>query len=543
MGPSEDLSPFSVVSVYLRALRVRRWQQRGKTVAGAAPRAILIPPRPSRRVRFGIAGALVLLALACMHVVASVPLVARLDGGAAWLNVALLLVEVVLVGFAALLVASLRRARLPPTGEGARGHVDVLIPVRNEDARVLSATLAAARAMRDPGDGFSLVVADDSDPVRAAEVARVCDAWGVARVARASRVGFKAGALNAAMAQSRAPFVAVLDVDHEPSPDFLVSALARFAPGVAFVQTQLAWRNADSLLRRLAALLQHQFYHGVQMEKASRERAVFSGSGAVFRREALESVGGFPEETLVEDFDLTMRLTAAGWRARLAPVVGARGLLPWSARDLARQLWRWSHGTTEAIRLRWRDMLRARGAPLWPRVELLLDGCAYLAGGAIVAAAILLVAAGAAGVPIVRPLGGWSLLLAPLAVALAHVGSAALALRASGERGFALLPLYHVVSLAFTPVLFASSLTALAGRGRGFEGRVTKAAGQPQRRGLRAAVAVATLLGVVGVLAASLGDLPLPAAGWVGFLGLSFVATVATAWPASASGAPSEPAP
>lgn len=485
--------------------------------------------------RAGAVASAFLVAFGVAHVVLSVPLLTGLPSGARALNVALLAVELVLVAFAALLLATLRRPELPPAGAGESGPVDVLIPVRNEDARVLRATLAAALRMHAPAGGFRVVVVDDSDEVRAAEVRAVCVEVGVALVRREARRGFKAGALNDAMATSRAPFVAVLDVDHEPEPGFLVDALARFAPRVAFVQTILAWRNETSLLRRLAGLLQLQFYHGVQMDKGSRERAVFTGSGAVFRRAALDSVGGFPEATLVEDFDLTLQLCAAGWTARLAPVVGARGLLPWGARDLARQLWRWSHGTTEAVRLRARSVLRSREAPLLPRVELLLDGCAYLAGGAIVAAAFVLIACGALGVPIVRPSGGWALLLAPLSIAFAHMVSAAQALWRSGARGFSLLPLYHVVSLAFTPVLLVSSIAALVGAGRGFEGRVSKSARSPRRAGLRVAVAAAFALGVVALAAAVMGALPTPAAGWVGLLGVSFVATVATALPGPAA--------
>ncbi|HEX2022392.1 MAG TPA: glycosyltransferase family 2 protein, partial [Candidatus Thermoplasmatota archaeon] len=337
----------------------------------------------------------------------------------------------------------------------------------------------------------------------------------------------KAGALNDALAASREPLVAVLDVDHEPDPDFLVATLPHLAPGVAYAQAVVEWRNDDGLLRRLAATLQRQFYHGVQTDKGSRERAVFAGSAAVFRREALDAVGGFPEETLVEDFDLTLRLACAGWKGRLAPAVGARGLLPWTAGDLARQLWRWSSGTTAVVRRRLVPTLRARGAPLAPRLELLADGCAYLAGGLLVAAAILLVAAGLADVPVARPLGGWSVLLAPGAVAVAHMASGWQALARSGRRGRRLLPLYHVVSLAFTPILFLSSLAALApGRGR-VEGRVAKARSSP--RGSTVALALAALLGLAALGAAAFTDLSAAATGWVALMGLSFTATLAAA--------------
>lgn len=484
--------------------------------------------------------ALATLALALVHAAATLRLMEGLSGVAWAANAALLGVEVLLCAFAALLLASLRAPSLPPAaapGAAPAGPVDVLVPVRNEDARVLRATLEAALRMEAPRGGFGVVVADDSDPEGRGEVERTCRALGVGYHARAERRGYKAGALNDALARVRAPYVAVLDVDHQPEPRFLAEALARFAPGVAYVQTVVEWRNDDSLLRRLAALLQHQFYYGVQMEKGARERAVFTGSAALFRREALDEVGGFPEDTLVEDFDLSLRLANAGWRGRLAPVVGARGLLPWSAQDLARQLWRWSAGTTEVVRLRLGETLRSRRAPLAVRLELLADGCAYLAGGLVVAAALLLAIMGFAGLPVARPLAGWAILLAPVAVAAAHMASAWLALRLrGGPRSDArLLPLYHAVSLAFTPVLLASSLAAASGLGRRFEGRVGKSRqGASRARGVVPAIAGAVLLGAAALAAAWGGWLPVPAAGWVGLLGASFACTVVAAWPRAA---------
>ena len=481
--------------------------------------------------RPGLLLALATLALAGLHGAATLALLDGLRGGAKALNLALLAVELVLCAFAALLFASLRAPRLPRSAPGARGPVDVLVPVRNEDDAVLRATLRAALAMRAPAGGFRVLVVDDSDEARRPLVKAACRDLGVERLGRPARRGYKAGALNDALARSKAPFVAVLDVDHEPEPAFLVEALARFAPGVAFVQTVLEWRNETGLLQRLAAMLQHQFYYGVQMEKASRERAVFTGSGAVFRREALDSVGGFPEETLVEDFDLTLRLVNAGWRARLAPVVGARGLLPWTAGDLARQLWRWSHGTTEVVLRRLPETLRSRRAPFHARAELLLDGLAYAAGGAFVVAALLLVAAGLLRVPLPRPLLGWSLLLAPLAIAAAHLTGAWAALRVRGAGSRAILPLYHVVSLAFTPVLLASVVAAAFGRGRRLEGRVAKVRPRASGRGLSVGILFALALGAAAFVTVGLGGLPLPAAGWVSLLGLSFAAVVVAAWP------------
>lgn len=464
--------------------------------------------------RAGILLAWGLVAVMAGHATATAIGFAGLSGPTLVTNTILLVVETLLGLFAALLALSLGKGRSPTAGPPAQGHVVVLIPVRN-DGPVLDETLRAATALVDPGNGYTVVVADDSDPSCTHEIRRLCEAHGVTYYRRLHRRGRKAGALNDALGQHPGPFVAVLDADHVARPDFLVNALSLLGPRDAFVQTCLEWRNESSTLRRLAGLLQHQFYYGVQYEKGTRGRAVWTGSGAVFRRRALDEVGGFPEDTLVEDFDLTILLTNAGWHGRLSTSVGASGLLPWTTRDIARQLWRWSHGTSAAVRLRWRATLTSPQAPLTARLELLADGLAYLASGAFVAALALLSTMALASLEVVRPLGGWTLLLAPTLVAAVHTYSALDALRRRGTAAPSTLAFYHLVSLAFTPIVLAGALAGLLGVGSGFEGRVSKTDEDAHPTDALLALVFSASLGIVAAAALFRANLPLAAVCWL----------------------------
>ncbi|MHB8603801.1 MAG: glycosyltransferase, partial [Thermoplasmatota archaeon] len=251
------------------------------------------------------------------------------------LDLLLIAVEVTLALFAlALLLAASTPVRSLTCASPPKGDVDVLVPTKDEDSAVLARTLAALRQVHSTRKLEVYVIDDSGSAERREATADVAREHGARYVSRAAARGFKAGALNDALAGCSAPFVLVLDVDHEPTREIVENAFGSMDEDVAVVQTRLAWRNADSRLRRLAALLQDQFYAVVQRDRGSRGRAVFTGSAALFRRAALDEVGGFPEETLVEDFDLTLLLHARGWRIAYDDRVGARGLLPWTGRDL-----------------------------------------------------------------------------------------------------------------------------------------------------------------------------------------------------------------
>ncbi len=52
------------------------------------------------------------------------------------------------------------------------------------------------------------------------------------------------------------------------------------------------------------------------------------GTNVVFRRAALDDAGGFPQDSLTEDFELSIRLHERGWRSPLRSRGARAGLGP-----------------------------------------------------------------------------------------------------------------------------------------------------------------------------------------------------------------------
>ncbi|MFI5267329.1 MAG: glycosyltransferase [Chloroflexota bacterium] len=262
-------------------------------------------------------------------------------------------------------------------------HVAVQLPIYNE-RYVAERLIRAAADLTWPRDRLEVQVLDDSsdDTVQIAE--QVCrdlslnGVW-VRHIRRGDRAGFKAGALAHGMASTEAPYLAVFDADFVPPADFLVRTMAGFlAKDVGFVQTRWGHLNARySLFTFLQALaIDAHFLVEQQARSATGAFFNFNGTAGIWRRQAVESGGGWQADTLTEDLDLSYRVQLAGWRGLFLRDVVAPAELPVTMVAFRRQQHRWAKGSIEcAVKLAPR-LLRAP-LPLAKKVQALLHLTGY----------------------------------------------------------------------------------------------------------------------------------------------------------------------
>ena len=266
-----------------------------------------------------------------------------------------------------------RRPPLPPPEPGgALPVVDVFIPTYNEPVSIVEPTIAAATRLR--GARVRVFLLDDGNRK---EMERLAASWGARYVRRSVHSGAKAGNINHALGITDAPFVAVLDCDHVPHPDFLAHTLGRFHdPDVAFVQTPQYYANEQENTIAAASWSQQALFFGpIAIGKDDHASMFCCGTNVVFRRSALESVGGFPENSLTEDFELSLHLHERGWKSSYVPEVLASGLGPEDLASYVSQQHRWARGCVSAIP----RVLRSR-MPLRQKVQYLLSASYFLSG-------------------------------------------------------------------------------------------------------------------------------------------------------------------
>jgi cellulose synthase (UDP-forming) len=249
--------------------------------------------------------------------------------------------------------------------------IDVFITVYGEPLEIV---LVTVRAARDMAVEHRTWVLDDgsSDEVRDAAAAE-----GVGYLRRKEHLHAKAGNINAALRRTDGEFVVILDADHVPSPDFLVRALPHMQdPGVAFVQTPQAFPSARGLVAEGSAESQKIFYELV-LPGRNYFNAVFCvGTNVIFRRAALEEIGGMYIASNSEDIWTSIELHRRGWRSFFVPEVLARGLAPDSLLSYFKQQFRWAYGAFEVL-LRG-GLWRGKGLTVDQRFQYLLAGVNYL---------------------------------------------------------------------------------------------------------------------------------------------------------------------
>ncbi len=238
-----------------------------------------------------------------------------------------------------------RSPAVEPVDE-TNARVAVLIATYNEGVETLLPTIAASVALAPEHETWVL------DDGRRPEVAALADALGAKYLTRSDNRHAKAGNLNHALKVVDADFIAVLDADHVPERDFLRHTLGYFDdPAVAVVQAPQEFYNGDSFIHT-GRLGHHdeQFFHRVVMSGRSRfNSAIWCGTNAVLRTEAIRWVGGVSTETITEDMHTTYRLHRTGWRTIHHNEVLARGLAPRSYAEFRTQRWRWGAGSMQSL--------------------------------------------------------------------------------------------------------------------------------------------------------------------------------------------------
>ncbi len=242
---------------------------------------------------------------------------------------------------------------------GREVSVAVFVTCYGEPLEVIGRT---ARAARDVRGRHSTWILDDG---RSDDVRGLAADLGVGYLRRLSGGGAKAGNVNHALSQVKTDYFCIFDADFVPSPEFLVETMPFFTDAnVGFVQTPQSYGNLRNFVSRGAGYMQTVFYRFVQPGRNHFNAAFCVGTNVVFRRAAIDDVGGLYTDSKSEDVWTSMMLHERGWRSVYIPDVLAVGDAPETIEDYTRQQLRWATGGFEIL---------FTHNPLNPRRRLTLD--------------------------------------------------------------------------------------------------------------------------------------------------------------------------
>lgn len=259
--------------------------------------------------------------------------------------------------------------------------VDIFIATYNEPIKILEKTIICCNKIEYPKHLVKIHLCDDKKRVEAKEL---CDKYGIDHITRNSNEHAKAGNLNSALKQTCGEIIMTLDADMIPRSNFLERTIGYFEnENVGFVQSPQVFYNPDPFQYNLNVMgvipnEQDLFMRTIEGGRALYNATLHVGTNALFRRSALEEIGGIPVGSITEDMATGMLLQAKGYKSIFVNESLAYGLSAENFSDFMTQRDRWAKGNIQVAK-KW-NPLKIKGLTIQQRL-IYFDGVLYWFNG------------------------------------------------------------------------------------------------------------------------------------------------------------------
>ncbi|MDD3411704.1 MAG: glycosyltransferase, partial [Eubacteriales bacterium] len=254
--------------------------------------------------------------------------------------------------------------------------VDVFIATHNEEPELLYKTVNACVHFDYPDRSkVHIYLCDDGN--RPA-VARLAEHFGVGYLGLANNKKAKSGNYNNALSHTTSPLVATFDADMIGRHTFLMETVPYFflpyvkhekdgswsvrrpedvdpLQKIGLIQTPQSFYNPDLFQFNLYA--EHNipneqdfFSREINQMRNSDNAIAYTGSNTLISRQALEDIGGFPTDTITEDFETGLKIQCEGYTCYATDKVQASGLATTAVKSMITQRVRWARGVIQSVR-------------------------------------------------------------------------------------------------------------------------------------------------------------------------------------------------
>jgi cellulose synthase (UDP-forming) len=234
--------------------------------------------------------------------------------------------------------------------------VDIFICTYNEEKPILERTIIGATGLN--YDNYRVWVLDDG---KRAWLKELAEELGCLYLTRSDNRHAKAGNINHALQHvaglsDKPEYISILDADFVPMPDFLVRATVLMKDrSVGVVQTPQHFINPDPIQTNLSASEvwpdeQRFFFDILLPAKDAWDVAFCCGTSSVIRFSSLMKIGGFPTDSVTEDYLVTLRLKELGFRTIYLNERLTIGLAPEGIKEYITQRSRWCLGLMQIVR-------------------------------------------------------------------------------------------------------------------------------------------------------------------------------------------------
>ena len=266
--------------------------------------------------------------------------------------------------------------------------VSILIPAHNEEHAIAKCveSMCSIDYQKKSQKNFEIIVIDDGStdqtPRILKNLKKTLDFKVLRRDPPLAGNG-KGAALNDGLKMCKGECILVFDADSQVKKDFLSIMTPYLAdPQVVGAQAKVRMKNAT--VNSLTSLQDDEFATFNRIIQKGRTiingATALGGNGQMVKKEALESVGGWWDQSITEDLDLSIRVMLNHGIVKYCDQAIVYQEAVTSLKDLLKQRIRWAEGHLESmITYSWK-VLTTQGLPLTRRIDFLF----YLVGVNIV---------------------------------------------------------------------------------------------------------------------------------------------------------------
>jgi cellulose synthase/poly-beta-1,6-N-acetylglucosamine synthase-like glycosyltransferase len=154
-----------------------------------------------------------------------------------------------------------------------------------------------------------------------------------------------------------------MDSDSRLTADALRYAVRHFSDAsIGAVAGNVKVINRHNIWTKLQAL---EYIEGLNIVRNAqafwRSVNVIPGPMGIFRRTAIDGTGGYDSDTFAEDFDMTVKILADGWKIDYEPKAVAYTEAPEELLDIIKQRYRWCRGILQTLRKQRHLLTRSSG--------------------------------------------------------------------------------------------------------------------------------------------------------------------------------------
>lgn len=245
-----------------------------------------------------------------------------------------------------LAVLQKRRARTPQ--ERPDEFVSVIIPAYNEE-RVIARTIESV--LKSNHAKLEVIVVDDGSEDKTSEiVSRTYGANDKVFLYRQQNGG-KASAINTGIRKAQGDIMITIDADTSVTPDSIAMLIRHFSDEkIAAVSGNVRVGNRKNLL----TTWQHiEYVTGFNLEKrgfaALNSVPIVPGAIGAWRKQIVEDLGYFTDDTLAEDTDMTLNILRQGHKVIVDDQGYAYTEAPENTKSFLKQRFRWTYGTLQSF--------------------------------------------------------------------------------------------------------------------------------------------------------------------------------------------------